>query len=184
MHRHSGAHNYLFKHSAGYFFCISSKSTEPVALQTMCLSTFGILKFTTMRAPPEQNTEEQTDAFQPAALTYRKPLSRLPFANQQKDCWACACICACVCIGLIAGLYLVCLDWLNCFHACMGVRRCKCIHLRGCMLCVCLHWYICMKQMQYMLVYCVCVCVRLEASVMVLQRSGFFTGWDVAADCV
>lgn len=135
---HSAAHNYLFKHSTGYFFGIFSKCTVPMALQTMCRSTFAILQFKTMQALPEQNTEEQREAFQPAALTYRKPLSHLAFAANRKASES-VCVSARVCTCMHISIWLhvsTLLVSVNCFHACMCVRTCKYIHLHECALCV------------------------------------------------
>ena len=102
-HTHSATHNYLFKHSTGYFSCIFSKCTVPIALQTMRRSTFGTLQFKMMWALPEQNTEKQEEALRPAALTYRKPLSHMAFAANRKAAeWVFASVCLHACFSLIA----------------------------------------------------------------------------------
>lgn len=176
MHTHSGAHNYLFKYSTGYFFCIFSKSTVPMALQTMCHSTFGILQFKTMWAPPEQNTEEQREAFQPTALTYRKPLSHLAFATNRK-----AAVCECVCARTLACMFqfdcrsLPCLSMLIVFmHACVFADVNIFIYMGARCLCVCVcvfigtyAWSRCNTSLYMVCVcagvnyICVCLCVCL-----------------------
>ncbi len=144
MHTHSAAHNYLFKHSTGYFFGIFSKCTVPMALQTMCRSTFAILQFKTMQALPERNTEEQREAFQPAALTYRKPLSHLAFAASRKTA-----VCVCVCLHAhtfqFDCMFLPCMSVLIVFmHACTCAHLNIFIFMSACCVCVCvcLYWYI------------------------------------------
>lgn len=48
--KHSAAHNYLFKHSTGYFFFIFSQCTEAMAAPTKCRLTFGIFQLSGVSA--------------------------------------------------------------------------------------------------------------------------------------
>lgn len=85
MHTQSGAHNYLFKHSMGYVFCISSKCTVPMALQTMCRSTFDSLQFKAIGAAPERNAEEQRRA-SATGINIQEAIITSGLCSQQEGC--------------------------------------------------------------------------------------------------
>lgn len=113
------------------------------------------------------------------ALTYRKPLSRLAFAANRK---AAVYVCASVFLWVrLIACFSLCVG-VNCLHACTYVRKYINLYIPASCVCVLIGtqaWRRC-NTCSYMCVHVQMMCVsrpppfRSEASVMVLQRSGFF----------